>query len=200
MPRLATKSIPAVWPSPPVRRQSHTAQSKIRVLRVWRRAKTHMDAELLIDDECRPIVICDVSKFGVGIVGAHDARIGQPVCVQLADGRKLAARVRWRLGDRCGLALTTPLAESDPLISGMQSPPRPGPAKSIVSVSDHLITAAITTGRKAVLFLGGWLRQRNAERRKTGTARLIERACREQGFSWLAEDDAVKPSRQAGEL
>jgi hypothetical protein len=64
----------------------------------------------------------DVSRNGCGIICKYPLSEGQPVVLELDDGRRLDATVARRVGERVGLSLARPLAGDDPLFRSDRRP------------------------------------------------------------------------------
>jgi len=137
-----------------------TAGDKIRRVRFWQRTVVRTPAELLRAGGRSPTLIRGLSRHGASLVGADDLVRGEAVALELACGRILFGRVRWRVGMRAGIALDVTLAADDPLLGATP------PAASRCKVE----TVAAEPGS------GRW---------QDRDHRMLARACREQGFAWL---------------
>lgn len=192
---------------------------KIRVLRARRRISTQIKAELLTASGCQPTVICDVSQFGAGLVGSHDVKKGEFVAIKLLGGRIVHGCVRWHRGNRCGIAFFEPLADDATLIGDADRTARVGLKDAQADSSNlaptarldplartalrHLWSQSIVAQealRNTFQKLRGRLRELRAQRHQTWHDRAIERACREQGFAWLVEDETSAAPRRATKL
>lgn len=62
--------------------------------------------------------IQNVSRGGFGLLCEHNYTVGQPLTIQMSDGRRLEGTVAWLKGDRVGVQFNKPLAPGDNLIIG----------------------------------------------------------------------------------
>lgn len=85
------------------------------------RREVHRPCWLITADRKLPAVLDDVSRNGIGILCSAPLVDGQPITVELDDGRILSATVVRQIGERVGLALKTPLANDDPLFAQTKS-------------------------------------------------------------------------------
>jgi hypothetical protein len=188
-------------------------QANVRILRVWRRARTHIEVELLTGAGRQHAVIRDISQFGAGLAGPFTLTKRERVTLRLANGREVSAQVRWRLHNRCGVSFLDPLDSTDPLIRGthpMMLPPSSlefdtsarGAAPQTAGVLAGTLSVVANVLRGALRLLGsvlrvdgGEARQRRAEVQRSRDLQMLRRACRKQGYSWLAGDevDADEP-------
>ena len=95
---------------------NETPRPSTHILRDARYA-TRIRAILYKGDSFQSTLIRDVSAGGVGLRGAIGVFAGDKVALQLLDGRRLEAVVRWWLAGCCGLAFTEPLGPDDKLLT-----------------------------------------------------------------------------------
>jgi hypothetical protein len=86
-------------------------------LRRHPRCPTRIAAILHKGTRFQSTTIEDVSCGGVGLAGAYGVLPGDDVTIELLNGRKLQATVRWWILGRCGVAFKNQLANDDPLLS-----------------------------------------------------------------------------------
>ncbi len=155
LPKAAANAtrVPASEPPP-------TAGDKIRRMQFWQRTVVRTPAGLLRAGGRSPTLIRHLSRHGASLVGDDDLVRGEAMALELACGRILFGRVRWRLGMRAGIAFDVTLAADDPLL-GATPPP--------------------ASRRKAEPALG----EASSGRWQDRDSRMLSRACREQGFAWL---------------
>lgn len=96
------------------------AQGDIRIPQLRQRRSTprveaSVACRLEVNGVTFPAQIVDVSRRGLGLSCKADVQSGARATVALLDGRRLAASVMRRGGDRLGLQLSTPLSATDPL-------------------------------------------------------------------------------------
>jgi hypothetical protein len=154
----------------------------VRLLRLALRTKVSFAAGMSVAGAgAGPVVVLDLSRYGALVAGTFAVSPGAPVEMLWPDGTTSGAEVRWTSAGRAGLEFSEPLADIAPLIafSGIAPP-------------------AATPGRD----VGGRRRSPPAGLAELpgGPSRMMERACRKQGFAWLAGDDlGVAPVRGAGD-
>ncbi len=189
----------------PIADLSENDDPKIRVLRARRRINTQINAELLSAGGCQETQICDVSRYGAGLAGFHDVKKGEFVAIKLLGGQIIHGNVRWHRGNRCGIAFFEPLAEDAPLVieAGLATPcavlDGVGTACTPAPVTDPIkrLAAVLTNSLRKLTVLSLTLRSKlHHASPELAPDRAMERACREQGFAWLTDDDikAPKPS------
>jgi len=186
-----------------------SSQGNVRVLRLWRRMRTQIDVHVQTGAVWQAGVICDISQFGAGLTGPFTFARKDPITLRLADGRQVRAQVRWRIGNRSGLSFVDRLESTDPLISGETSLSQntlressvtlAGSAAQVPSTAPgfHTLSQVALLLQTAFGWLGGALDRHNkrsrlqyARSQKAKDLRMFRRACREQGFSWLADDES----------
>jgi len=186
---------------------SSVEHSNIRLLRVWRRAQTHIGVEVLARQGRHAGVIRDISQFGAGLTGQFELARGEMVALELSDKRVVSAVVRWHRGNRGGVSFLRPLESGDPLLVDLPDLPPPISAGSIHPTRKLWATLRWpgSASRLAVWFryqvphaaqlvfglmprVGGNGNEGNAGAPSFREAQMLERACRKQGFAWLTEE------------
>ena len=148
----------------PTSMPQQTGHNKIRRLRLWQRSVVRMPAALLRAGRRSPTLVRDLSRHGAGLVGEGGLERDEIVALELAGGRILFGRVRWRVGMHAGIAFDVALAADDPLLDAAP------PLSSLRRAENETVTDEPSSGR--------W---------HTSDNRMLARACREQGFAWLVE-------------
>lgn len=119
----------------------------VRRLRLWKRTPVHVAAVIATATGRWNGTVCDLTRYGAGITGSFELSEGDSVTLEFGS-RVIAAKARWRKGQRAGLAFCFPLAIDDPLLG------TPAPQPPAIDPD----------------------------------SRLMRRAVREQGVSWLIDD------------
>ncbi len=192
----------------PITDSSEDDDPKIRVLRARRRISVQLDAELLSKGRCQSTLVCDVSRYGVGLTGIQSVKKGEFVALKLPGGQIIHGNVRWHRGNRCGIAFFEPLAEDAPLMvaarmealcTSRETTVTPNDVAPISLSTRHSLQSwlcsvfAVAKLSNVSRGLAVLLRTLRSEANRTHDDRVIERACRRQGFAWLT-DEAIKVS------
>ena len=167
---------PAAAPPP---REASPEASNVRRLRRWKRNPVMIPAELHTLAAMQRVLIRDISRHGAGLVGAHAFDRDEPVTLVIGNGRRFAARLRWRIGMRAGLAFDQPLPDGDSLLDGIVEPIIAAETGRQNAIETRIRSGAGRTWLAAIRSLVG----------RPGDDRMIARACRKQGFAWLTEAD-----------
>lgn len=117
------------------------------------------------------VEIRNISATGAGMRIPNRLDGSEQVLLELPGGRALAAHVRWQRLGFAGLEFSTPLTPDDPLLV---SPGGTGP--------EHQPPVPNGPGARISVF-ARWQRLDPARLDR----RQRERACRKQGFAWLAD-------------
>jgi hypothetical protein len=183
--------------------------TNVRVLRVWRRSPTHINVELLSPAGRQPGVIQNISRYGAGLTGAFDVSRKDRATLRLSDGRVILVHLRWRIGDRCGLSFIHPLESNDPLLGDARSKSQSwrhtkpserfgqtklqsvgGFKSTIFFLIVGLVKSVEQVSRSFLWARNHRAEQRHVKAKQLRNMRMLERACRKQGFSWLVDEDA----------
>ena len=183
---------------------SEDDDAKIRVLRARRRISVQLDAELLSEGRCQSTIVCDVSRYGAGLAGVLNVRKGEFVALRLPGGQIIQGNVRWHHGNRCGIAFFEPLAEDAPLMVAAGIKALCTSRETTVTPKD-VAPISLPTRQSLRLWLCSvfavaWLsnvsrelavllRTLRSEANRTQDDRVMERACRRQGFAWLTDEE-----------
>ena len=92
------------------------ASSTVRRLRSHERYSVNIKALLYLRDRFQTTTIRDVSIGGARLEGAYAVVPGDGIVLQLNNGRKLSAVVKWWICGRCGIAFDSPLMANDPIL------------------------------------------------------------------------------------
>ncbi len=158
-----------------------THHPAVRLLRLAIRTRVRLAAQIVAEGRPnRDVTIGDVSKFGALIMGVDDFVRDQPVALVMRDGTRIEARVRWTRATRAGVEFVEPVADIARLIEMSEAEPQEPATGSAPEAS----MAGATAGARPI----------------SRPSRMLERACRKQGFYWLAEigsdaDDAHPAGR-----
>ncbi len=179
----------------------------VRRLRASQRITTRVQALLKCERWTQSVEIRNISQTGAGLRGGHDMRWGEALTLQLSDGRMLLAEVQWCRMGFCGIKFDAPLSINDPIFGGKLIK-----AKYQSSSQDQSIIIAMP-GLSAGATQWANIGSRGSEtwakvfrqtvpndsfiRRMMSyffpnsrdvEIKMVERACRKQGFSWLAQE------------
>jgi len=91
-------------------------KSNVRLLRSHVRFSVNIRALLYLRDRFQTTTIRDISVGGAGLEGAYAVVPGDRIVLQLNNGRKVAAEVKWWACGRCGVAFESDISERDPLL------------------------------------------------------------------------------------
>jgi hypothetical protein len=182
------------------------APSNVRRLRQNKRSQTNITAVLITDQYTSKTEIRNLSVTGAGIRCTGPVKQGAQVTVELPDGRRLLTLVRWHRMGFCGIEFLEALAEDDVLFAGIASanlvPANrfPCPAdeqgrRQVVAVPVGSATpppeSMIKKAFRPFFVMASRQRSRitayNLSKRQQREKRMVERACRKQGFSWLVD-------------
>jgi PilZ domain len=97
--------------------EPQTAQHQDVRERAYHRYATRLHAILWCRQKFQTTVIHDLSQGGAGLTGAFGVMPTDLVVLELLDGRRLTAEVRWWIQGRCGVVFNHPLQADDPLIA-----------------------------------------------------------------------------------
>ena len=177
---------------------------KIRVLRARRRISVQLDAELLSEGRCQSTLVCDVSRYGAGLAGVLNVRKGEFVALKLPGGQIIQGNVRWHRGNRCGIAFFEPLAEDAPVMVAAGMEALCTSRETTVTPKD-VAPISLSTGQSLLSYLCSafavarlsnvsrelavLLRTLRSKANRTRDDRVMERACRRQGFAWLTDEE-----------
>ncbi len=81
------------------------------------RVATDIPAILHVRGHFRGVTIRNIAPGGASLRGGFALYRGDPVDIELLNGRRLPGRIAWSLGDRCGVAFAESLPSDDPLLS-----------------------------------------------------------------------------------
>lgn len=204
----------AARPSPEFDRmllvRPYIADPKVRMLRGWRRTLVRHAAIVVSGGRRHDALVLDVSRFGAGLCLGHGLHPGDSLTIELISGRRIEASVRWTVGDNLGVVFFEPLLADDELLStsghcsAVETSLR-GDASRSVTDGRHaaslpplglrevlrLIYAQHEAAwRQIALSISERYRQRRGDRDRRRQREMLERACRKQGFSWLAAEEA----------
>lgn len=84
--------------------------------RRMKRQVLELDCLIQIDGRTANGRIYDLSTGGLGFSGLTDLKRGEPVTIELPNGRWLTGKVSWCSGDRAGMKFDVSLAHDDPLL------------------------------------------------------------------------------------
>jgi PilZ domain len=179
-------------------------KTNIRRLRLLKRQRVQLAALAETAEGHVAVEIKNISQTGAGLLAtAHFAR-NEEILLHLPGGRELRAHVRWRRLGFCGVEFDAPLAFDDPVLPGLS--PRVGasdqvwtpaaPERTLTPQFPALqtIVRAHNRARRTLALPAGrlhtWLKARSIWRELRRHQRLIEAACRKQGFAWLTEPES----------
>lgn len=187
---------------------------KIRVLRAKRRTSTQIDADLVSASGCQATIVCNVSRYGAGLVGIHGVRKSEIVALRLLGGQIIHGNVRWHRGNRCGIAFLEPLADNSQLMieAGLtlsSAVPKiavrlpqlfaaPHSIKSVAAWLRSILKAPLAM--KSFRMLRALSPDLRSHLHRKSPDRAMQRACREQGFAWLIDEETNASSRRPTEL
>lgn len=184
------------------------AGPNVRLLRRWRRVSVRVPASVRSALGLQSATIVDISRYGAGLSTRMGLKLGDMITIELGSGRAIDAEVRWCSGDRMGVLFIQPLAVDDDLlpVEARQSDTEASPATGAAASTDqasgaqpppqlkdvlHDIAAMqVAASRHAVRAISGWMAGKKQARIDRNQAKVIERACRKQGFAWLVDEEA----------
>ncbi len=158
MPVLA---FPAMFVSPQVgcpigARIRFGAPMARRALREWRPRRARLSLSLLTISGPHEATLAAVTLYGATLDARSRLRRRELVALRLPSGRRVKARVAWRLGRRCGVTFLTPVADYAHLLRECRlplrrrAPRRPGTATSATQfMRSHWIRPLITIVARA---------------------------------------------------
>lgn len=154
----------------------------VRKLRVWKRREVSIPALIGVGEVSLPVTISDVSVMGVGFRGQTGFADWTAVELRLPDGRRIAGTLIWAHNGRGGIELSGPLPVNDPLFGRLADVPHAQPRYRRIAGGAGSVDF-FRLGARLFLWLRGAL-----GRSSITSERSIARACRKQGFGWLAEE------------
>ena len=83
-----------------------------------KRIKVSIAANIVADGTNHPATIVDASETGIGLRSDAPLKVGEPISVQLPNGRNLEGAVVWGLRDRAGMRLEVRLSVDDAIFGG----------------------------------------------------------------------------------
>lgn len=107
---------PAMFVKPevgyPIGARIRFGNSKVhRVIRERRVRRTSLDLSLLTTSGPREATLAAMTLYGATLDGGYRLRRRELVAIRLPSGRRVRARVAWRLGKRCGVTFLSPVAD-----------------------------------------------------------------------------------------
>lgn len=84
--------------------------------RAYQRHRVHIEARVHAGGEMQQTIINDISAGGVGLDRAIGIAANDEIEIEFASGRRIAAKVVWKVSGSCGVQFATPLAADDPLL------------------------------------------------------------------------------------
>lgn len=153
----------------------------VRLLRLHRRTMAEVEIVLRQQGSEQNVLLRDVSATGAGLRGAQGLVVGDTVELVVSGFGTVEAEVRWQRHDRCGVVFLATCSSAAPAPAG-DTAAASGIAASWLSRPVPAVIERI--GRFWTAFAVA--RTRRAEGRER---RMMERACRKNGFAWLAEEE-----------
>ena len=177
---------------------SQQQSSNVRKLRTSVRRKVNIRALAKWQSTFVPIEVRNISQGGAGLRIRASIAAGAHLLVAMPDGRQISGRVRWSRLGFCGIEFEQPLAGDDELFGELK--PREPLGADLAAASIVAFPARNPSGGDAARSRSEPVRDRGPFQSaleglqklcKAGGNRqrdkLVERACRKQGFSWLAD-------------
>ena len=96
----------------PIGARIRFGNSKVhRVVLKGRARRTRLDLSLLTTSGPREATLAAMTLYGATLDAGHRLRRRELVAMRLPSGRRVKARVAWRLGKRCGVTFLSPVAD-----------------------------------------------------------------------------------------
>lgn len=210
MSALANSKITNQLPHSTSETPGEDATSNVRQLRLLARKKTTIAAFATCDGTIFPIEIRNISIGGAGIQLGRAVPNKATLSIHLATGRTIAAVIIWMRFGFCGAEFETPLAEDDELLMAA-STARPGaqermvaaeltPDSSSAELASGPVSLSATNKRlgfiqdavqSASVALATAIQVARQELGCNRHQRMIEQACRKQGYAWLVDEEQL---------
>lgn len=96
----------------PIGARIRFGSSKVhRAVHKRRARRTRLDLSLLTTSGPREATLAAMTLYGATLDAGHRLRRRELVAMRLPSGRRVKARVAWRLGKRCGVTFLSPVAD-----------------------------------------------------------------------------------------
>lgn len=166
---------------------SGARENNVRRLRLLARTRTNIAAVASTADNCFPVTIRNLARGGAGLRISGHAVVGDVWCLHLPGGPRVTGTIRWHRLGFCGIEFDREITvgavigpDGDGNTPAVRRDATSGPAKVIRDRLDAIVSASNSFAAK--------ISAARLRRQLGRESRVVERACRKQGYSWLTDE------------
>lgn len=151
----------------------------MRRLRVGRRVGVSIPAVIILADVRLPVSICDIAIDGIGFRGQTGIPVGETVKLSTGEGWAVTGKVIWASNGRGGIQLEHPLSTDNGALH----------LRELAGCQLRDLRIASQRPLQSSVLSRHWAKLKSALFRRSKRSKMVERACRKQGFSWLVDEE-----------